>query len=122
VRGPRRNVLGFRQPTSWPSRLGLGLAIVVADFVFAYLYDWILGPFDEGALTDYRDASRVPQFAVNFITIAVLGPVYEEFVYRGVGYGLLERFGTGTAIVVTGVLFGLVHGYVYVLLCSSSTD
>jgi uncharacterized protein len=52
---------------------------------------------------------------VNFVVVAGLAPIFEEFVYRGVGYDLFERFGTATAIVVPAVLFGLAHGYVYVL-------
>jgi uncharacterized protein len=66
-------------------------------------------------LSEFWDGSRVPEFAANFAVVAVVAPVFEEFMYRGVGYGLLERLGTGTAIVVTGLLFGLAHGYVYVL-------
>jgi uncharacterized protein len=106
---------GLRQPKSWRTALGLGAAILLADFVVAFFYDWTLGPFDEGAVPEFWDPSRVPQFAVNFVVVAGLAPIFEEFFYRGVGYDLLERFGTATAIVVTGVLFGLAHGYVYVL-------
>ena len=110
-----RNLFGLRRPKSWQTALWLGAAILVADFAVAFLYDWTLGPFDEGAVPEFWDPSRVPQFAANFVVVAGLAPVFEEFMYRGVGYGLLERFGTATAIVVTGVLFGLAHGYVYVL-------
>jgi membrane protease YdiL (CAAX protease family) len=110
-----RNLFGLQPPKSWRTALWLGAAILVADFVVAFLYDWTLGPFDEGAVPEFWDASRVPQFVVNFVVVAGLAPIFEEFMYRGVGYGLLERFGTATAIVVTGVLFGLAHGYVYVL-------
>jgi membrane protease YdiL (CAAX protease family) len=87
----------------------------VADFVGVYLYDSIFGPFDEGSLAEFWDGSRAAQFAANFLVIAVLAPIFEELMFRGLGYGLLEPFGAGTAIVVTGVLFGLVHGYAYVL-------
>jgi uncharacterized protein len=110
-----RNRFGLQRPKSWRTALWLGAAILVADFAIAILYDWTLGPFDEGAVPEFWDSSRVPQFAANFVVIAVLAPLFEELMYRGVGYGLLERFGTVTAIVVTGVLFGLAHGYVYVL-------
>jgi uncharacterized protein len=112
---PRREVLGLSPPRDWHLALGLALATVVVDFVGVYLYDLIFGPFEEGTLAEFWDGSRATQFAVNFIAIAVLAPIFEELMFRGLGYGLLEPFGAGTAIVVTGVLFGLVHGYVYVL-------
>jgi uncharacterized protein len=116
IRGlPARDVVALRPPKAWSIALYLGCAILIADSIFSFLYDWLLGPFDEGALAEFWDSSRVPQFLANFVVIAVVAPIFEEFMYRGVGYGLLERFGTGTAIVVTGVFFGLAHGYVYVL-------
>jgi membrane protease YdiL (CAAX protease family) len=116
TRGLRiRDLLALHRPNAWPWALGLALTVVVADFFAVYLYEWTLGPFEEGALAELWDPSRASQFALNFVVIAVVAPIFEEVMYRGIGYGLLEPLGPGTAIVVTGVLFGLVHGYVYVL-------
>jgi membrane protease YdiL (CAAX protease family) len=116
TRGLRiRDVLALHRPNAWPWALGLALTVVVADFIAVYLYEWTLGPFEEGALTELWDPSRASQFALNFVVIAVVAPIFEEVMYRGIGYGLLEPLGPGTAIVATGALFGLLHGYVYVL-------
>ncbi len=36
----------------------------------------------------------------------------EELTFRGLGFSLLERFGTWTAILTIGVTFALAHGLV----------
>jgi len=45
-----------------------------------------------------------------FITIAVIPPVVEELMFRGMILHGLRRFGDGFAIVASALLFGLYHG------------
>jgi membrane protease YdiL (CAAX protease family) len=48
------------------------------------------------------------------LVVVVLGPVAEELAFRGLLMPLLMRsIGTGTGIVLTGIIFGSVHGYEY---------
>ena len=47
--------------------------------------------------------------------IAVVAPVVEELLFRGIGFHLLARFGTIAAILGTGLAFGLYHGLVNAL-------
>ena len=44
--------------------------------------------------------------------VTVVAPIVEELQFRGVGYGLLERFGRTAAILLVGISFGLVHGLI----------
>lgn len=44
--------------------------------------------------------------------LAVIAPVFEEFVFRGVLMDALKPYGNGLAIFTTGILFGLYHGNV----------
>ncbi len=48
-------------------------------------------------------------FAVDFAAIAVLGPMMEEIMDRGIILTTLRRHGLGFAAVASGVLFGLNH-------------
>lgn len=48
-------------------------------------------------------------FSLVFIAIAVLPAICEETVYRGVLYRGYRSCGVGTAVVMTAVLFGLMH-------------
>ena len=50
------------------------------------------------------------------MTIAVVGPIVEELMYRGAGMTLLlARYGAPVAVVVTAVAFGLAHGLLLAL-------
>lgn len=49
-------------------------------------------------------------FALNLVVMAVLPALLEELVFRGCLLRLLRVYGDGTAVVVSAVLFGLMHG------------
>src|SRR2546426_858250 len=59
--------------------------------------------------------SHAAAFAFNFFVIAVVAPVVEELTFRGLGFSLLQRFGTPVAIIGTGLAFGAWHGLVQAL-------
>jgi membrane protease YdiL (CAAX protease family) len=53
--------------------------------------------------------AEIPLWAI-FLLIVVMAPIFEEIFYRGVVINRLRRYGDGTAIVVSGLIFGLIHG------------
>jgi membrane protease YdiL (CAAX protease family) len=88
------------------------------------LVSWIgLGLLDklfhggqEQALTPDRwQPKHAAAFAANFLVIALVAPVVEELLFRGIGFHLLQRFGATASIVATGLAFGLYHGLVNAL-------
>jgi len=62
--------------------------------------------------TPIEEVFKFKQTAVLFVAMAVLvAPLVEETVFRGYLYPMFARwFGVGPSIIVTGVLFGLMHG------------
>lgn len=48
-------------------------------------------------------------FVLEFLTVAVLVPVMEEFAFRGVLLSSLKRYGAGFAIVASALVFSFVH-------------
>ncbi len=50
---------------------------------------------------------------VTLIVAVIIGPVIEEFIFRKLMIDRLSRFGAGTAIIVSGISFGLFHGNFY---------
>ncbi len=48
-------------------------------------------------------------FWIEFLGVAVMVPVLEEFAFRGVILSSLRRFGTGFAITASSVIFGMAH-------------
>lgn len=44
-----------------------------------------------------------------FIAIAILGPIVEEFIFRGVIITILKKYGDAFAVIVSSILFSLLH-------------
>ena len=47
---------------------------------------------------------------LSLIATAVVPPLVEEFACRGIILGCLRRFGDGFAVLISAILFGLMHG------------
>ena len=108
-----RSFLGLRRPRSWWSALGISLLVVVAVIVAGVL----VAPFgnpekEQGLIPSEWNSHRVAQFAAYAAVVTLVGPLVEELMFRGVGYGLLEPLGRSRAIVVVGIAFALIHGLV----------
>ena len=112
----QREFFALRRPESWPGALGLAAVAYVAIFVGAGLLLIALDAGDEQGLTpDAWDSSKAGAYAANFVSVALVGPIVEELMYRGAGMTLLARFGAPVAAIVTAICFGLGHGLVLAL-------
>jgi len=62
--------------------------------------------------TPIEEVFKFKETAMLFVAMAVLvAPLVEETVFRGYLYPMFARwFGVGPSIIVTGILFGLMHG------------
>jgi membrane protease YdiL (CAAX protease family) len=108
-----RRAFALYRPASWRRAGLIALGAFVAMWLAAGILDSIFNASEEQGLDPPRiTADDVPPFLVNVILIAVLVPIIEELLFRGVGYTLLEQFGTWAAIVLTAIMFALVHGFV----------
>ncbi len=120
---PRRQAFALHRPESWPRALGLAALALLTIYVTAYVYDRVLSLFgdwnpteEQGLVPDEWDSSRAGAFVAFFFVVTFIGPAVEELAYRGLGVSLLMPYGSVVAVLVTGVLFGAVHGLVIVLL------
>jgi membrane protease YdiL (CAAX protease family) len=113
---PLRDVFALRRPPSWPRALGLALLALITIFVASGVLSLFLDAGEEqGLVPDDWDSSRAGAFVAFFLVVTILGPVVEELMYRGIGFTLLAPFGAGTAILLTGLLFGASHGLLLAL-------
>ena len=112
-------LFALRRPTRWLNAAGLGFAAIVAIFLIeaAVAALPLESPGKEQGLTpSHFTSSHALPFAVNAVPIVVFAPIVEELMFRGVGFGLLERYGRPAAIVIVGIAFGVSHGVVVGLL------
>ena len=110
---PLREYLALRRPTSWGQASAIAALVIVLIWVLGILMRPVADPGEEqNLLPEGWDPDRAAPFAANFVVVALLAPIVEELLFRGLGYTLLERFGRWPAIVLTAVGFSLAHGLV----------
>ncbi len=116
IAGFDRQLLALRPPSSRRTAAKLLAAAVVAIYVFEGVYASLVHPGNEQGLTpSHWEPHHAAAYVVNGLVICLWVPFVEELTYRGLGYTLLERFGSWPAIGAVGVLFGLAHGLVLTL-------
>jgi membrane protease YdiL (CAAX protease family) len=109
----RRSLLGLRRPKSWWRATGIAVLVFVATFVVSAIVASFGNPREEqGLIPEHFDSHRALQFAAFAVAVTTLAPIGEEFLFRGLGYGLLEPFGRRVAVVGVGLAFASIHGLV----------
>jgi membrane protease YdiL (CAAX protease family) len=109
----RRSFLAFRRPTSWKRAAGIAALVLFTVLVVGGIVDQFANPErEQGLIPEHWDSSKIAPFVGFTIVVVVVAPIVEELQFRGVGYGLLERFGRTAAILLVGLAFGLVHGLI----------
>jgi membrane protease YdiL (CAAX protease family) len=110
---PARSYLALRRPSSWSRAAAIAGALIVLIWVLGLAMRPFLDPGEEqNLIPEGWDPSRAGPFAANFAVVALLAPVVEELMFRGLGYTLLEQLGRWPAILLTALAFALAHGLV----------
>lgn len=108
-----RDAFALRRPESWKRAALLGIGVFIGMWIVAAILDPIFHAGEEQGLDPTRiHADQVPPFLVNVLLLAVLAPIVEELIYRGIGFTLLQPLGEWAAIAVTSFAFALAHGIV----------
>lgn len=96
--------------------LGAGVGVWLLNRFVVLAYIALTGD-ESNPQADLADAAAgpVPGLVGVLLAGALLVPVAEELLFRGIGYGALRRHGAVLAAVVSAVLFGLAHGINVVL-------
>jgi uncharacterized protein len=113
---PKRETFALRRPRSWGSAVGVAFGVFITILVVSYALNPLLHAGREQGLTPSKwESAHAGAFAANLVALAVVGPIVEELTFRGLGFGLLSKYGVRVALVGTAVLFGLVHGFLVAL-------
>lgn len=96
--------LGLRMAGFWPTLLGTVGALIISVSVTQ------LGIEPQG-VKQALDVARTPAlFVASLIVMALLAPLVEEVVFRGLLYGWVAgRWGTGAAWIASSILFAAAH-------------
>jgi CAAX protease family protein len=108
-----REAFALRRPASWRRAALIALGAFVAMWIVAAILEQIFHAGEEQGLDPKQlSVDLLPPFLLNLVLAAVIVPIVEELVYRGIGFTLLVQFGNLAAIAVTAVAFALAHGIV----------
>ena len=107
------SVFGVRRTTRRWLLLGAGaglLAVLVSRLAAAVLY-YVTGPI-ENIQQPYADAAGGGVLAaiLSVLFLAILTPIGEEFLFRGIVTTALLRYGAIAGVVGSSLIFALMHG------------
>jgi len=103
---------------------GLGLGIALLTLLISYLISRITG--GQTLIEDMLRPSviepptNIISALIMVVLLVVVAPIFEEILVRGIIYDALKPYGCGIAIIFSSVLFGLMHGSLYMLFYTTA--
>jgi uncharacterized protein len=117
----RTDLLALRRPrVSWGKALSLVAGGIVTIYVVSGIVSFIPLPqspgTEQGLTPTHWEPRYAAAFAANVVLFAVVAPIVEELMFRGLGQSLLGFLGRWPSIVAVGIAFGVTHGLLEALL------
>lgn len=92
----------------------VGLGAALACNYISMLFTFFMNSAGLDPTVDTSFTTSTPfDIVLYFVTVALIPALVEEFLFRGVVLGTLKKYSGALAIVVSGTLFGLLHGNFY---------
>jgi len=109
---------------TFPATFGLGHGIALLTLLASYLISRHMSghAYIEELLrpTAIEPSTNIVSVLAMVFMMVVIAPVFEEFWVRGIMYDALKPYGTGIAILISSLLFGLMHGSLYMLFYTTA--
>ncbi len=90
----------------WPFVILGGIGCQFVMIVLNLPVNLLLGQVDDVL------PQTVPELLASLVAVAVIPAFFEEFLFRGIVYGVMKEFNTRAALLFTTVMFALMHGSV----------
>jgi membrane protease YdiL (CAAX protease family) len=108
-----RETFALRRPISWGRAAMIGAATLVLAYTVAYTQERLFPDLlREQGIPVFWDPARAGAWVANLFAIAVFAPIFEESLFRGLGFTLLRPLGMAAAIGGTALAFTLAHGVI----------
>jgi membrane protease YdiL (CAAX protease family) len=116
----RLDLLALRRPRTWGRAAGLCVGAIASIYAVSALVSLLPLPqspgHEQGIAPTHWEPRYAGAFAANVVLFAVVAPVVEELMFRGLGQSLLAFLGRWPSILIVGVAFGATHGLLEALL------
>ncbi len=88
----------------------LALGVSVVGLAASSLLSSLLGALGFTPHTSISIPQNPPTLALTALQLCIIAPVVEEFVFRGMIFQSMRRFGDSFALMISAILFALFHG------------
>lgn len=98
-------------PLMWIGFLFLCFLLTyITNFIGQFVNDLIYDLLGIEVQNDLAEMTYITPFGINLLFVGILAPIFEELFYRKAVIDRLRRYGDLPAILISGLIFGLVHG------------
>lgn len=98
-------------PLTWVGFLCLCFALSFAtNLIGQYISSWVSYLTGAEVENELEQMTVVTPLGINILFVGILAPIFEELFYRKAVIDRLRRYGDLPAILISGVIFGLIHG------------
>lgn len=108
---------GFLKPSADGAKKGLRYfpACFVVNIFLSVVVNLFVSIMDNAGVTipeaDFSiDKPSAAAIALEFLYLCIVAPIIEETIYRGMILGALTKYGESSAILLSSLCFGLMHG------------
>jgi hypothetical protein len=109
---------------TFPGTFGLGHGVALLTMLIMYLITRSLSGYAyiEELLrpTVMEPSTNLANMFMLIFMMVIIAPLFEEFWVRGIMYDALKPYGVGMAIIVSSLLFGFMHGNIYMLFYTTA--
>ncbi len=96
---------------NWWRTLCVALAfMMIGNYIGNFFISYFAAATGSSPINPVESATSGQSFWLNLVFVAIIGPILEELVFRKVVCDHLLPLGEGYAVILSAVLFGLVHG------------
>jgi len=109
---------------TFPGTFGLGHGVALLTMLIMYLITSNLSGYDyiEELLrpTTMEPSTNLASIFMLVFIMVIIAPLFEEFWVRGIMYDALRPYGVGMAIIISSLLFGFMHGNIFMLFYTTA--
>jgi len=109
---------------TFPAAYGFGYGIALLTMLVMYLISRNVSghAYIEELLrpTALEPTSNLAGLFSLIFMLVIIAPLFEEIWVRGIMYDALKPYGTGIAIIISSIVFGFMHGNIYMLFYTTA--
>lgn len=101
----------FKNKNLIPASIAIGLFLSIVGEFYSSYFDYLLSFFGLKVKLDaFNFPNNTPALIVYAISISIFAPICEEFIFRGLIMQNLRKYGNFFAVLISSLLFAVLHG------------